>query len=319
MSVGQSLPQLNAIQRNYMPLVEMYNITTRQNTTWGIDGYEVPKRYFDHLKQVQDREYEKINKKGKYVKNNKYVTKRGCYLDDTIKLFKTSPAPNKYEVSYKWVNQQDIEKGKKKPKDTKRNTFIDDIFLEEKRRIKPGPGQYKIFFKTQAEVKETDKVIKERRQIQKGSFLNENEYLSIKTPGPGNYNPRGILPKLKVNMKKPQDFINLHKEQTKKGKLSNLPDVGTYKFNFPLDYDTFGKMLVKGKQKTAVKYLGTQIRFKDLKSTKSKSVVIGPGPGHYQMIAQWPGKLTLKDKKNEKAKNYLNLLSSGLQKSIYYE
>ena len=70
--------------------------------------------------------------------------------------------------------------------------------------------------------------------------------------------------------------------------------MGTYKNNFPLDYDTFGKQLYKSKEggghtKTAVKYMGTDIRFKDIKNTKSKSLVIFPGPGTYPMIAKWPG------------------------------
>lgn len=36
----------------------------------------------------------------------------------------------KYDVTHKWVSDADIEKGKKMPKDTKRNTFVEAIFLE---------------------------------------------------------------------------------------------------------------------------------------------------------------------------------------------
>jgi hypothetical protein len=35
-----------------MPMREMYNISTRQGADWGIDGYEVTKKYFDHAKAV---------------------------------------------------------------------------------------------------------------------------------------------------------------------------------------------------------------------------------------------------------------------------
>lgn len=35
----------------------------------------------------------------------------------------------------------------------------------------------------------------------------------------------------------------------------------------------------------------TDERFKDVKKSKSKMNVIVPGPGNYQMIAQWNGKI----------------------------
>lgn len=64
--------------------------------------------------------------------------------------------------------------------------------------------------------------------------------------------------------------------------------------NYPLDYDTFGKTLVKlkeeGNKKSSVRYLGTEERFKDMKKTKSKMVLNVPGPGQYPMIPKWPGK-----------------------------
>lgn len=43
-----------------MHLVEMYKISTRQNTNWGIDGYEVPRSYFDHTKQLEQKTLEKL-------------------------------------------------------------------------------------------------------------------------------------------------------------------------------------------------------------------------------------------------------------------
>jgi len=91
----------------------------------------------------------------------------------------------------------------------------------------------------------------------------------------------------------PAKWISAHKEHSKKNVRSSFPDMGTYKQNFPVDYDTFGKMLFKEKEepgkKSSVRYLGTEERFKDIKKTKSKSTVIVPGPGQYPMIPQWPG------------------------------
>jgi len=95
----------------------MYKIATNSNTTWGIEGYQVPKRYFDSKKIVLEREYEKLRKDGK-SKKPVNVTKRGHYLEDAVKINKSVPGMQKYDVSYQWVSKKDIEKGKKK---TQRN------------------------------------------------------------------------------------------------------------------------------------------------------------------------------------------------------
>lgn len=41
-----------------------------------------------------------------------------------------------------------------------------------------------------------------------------------------------------------------------------------------------------------------------------------PGPGQYPMIVQWAGKE--KDKNNPKQKNYMEVTTRGISKSIYY-
>ena len=46
-----------------MPMDEMYSISRRANTAWGVEGYEVPKQYADARKQMEDREYIKNAKK----------------------------------------------------------------------------------------------------------------------------------------------------------------------------------------------------------------------------------------------------------------
>lgn len=74
--------------------------------------------------------------------------------------------------------------------------------------------------------------------------------------------------------------------------------MGTYKMNFPLDYDTFGKMLIKqkeegGNKKSSVRYQGTEERFKDIKKSKSKGILTVPGPGAYPMIPKWAGNISI--------------------------
>ena len=127
-----------------MPIRDMYNVVTRTHAAWGIEGYEISKKYFDHNKAVEDKLYEEMRKKGKSIKNQKHITKKGCYLDDEYSCQKNKPGPQKYDVTHKWISEADIEKGKKRPKDTKRETFIEAIFLEQKRRGVPGPGKYNV-------------------------------------------------------------------------------------------------------------------------------------------------------------------------------
>lgn len=155
----------------------------------------------------------------------------------------------------------------------------------------------------------------------KQNYLSEYEYMANTSPGPGNYNPRPILPKLHKDAMDPQKWINLHKEWAKRSGKSKSPDMGTYKMNFPLDYDTFGKQFIKSQEdaasgkKGSVKYLGTEERFKDAKKSKSKSTLVVPGPGQYPLVPKWPGK----DKPKEgKEKNWMDGISQGIQRSIYY-
>ncbi|EGR31167.1 hypothetical protein IMG5_116380 [Ichthyophthirius multifiliis] len=155
----------------------------------------------------------------------------------------------------------------------------------------------------------------------RGNYLNDCEYIGDLLPGPGNYNPRPILPKIKINNTKPEQWRQKHKElEQKKQKKYNTPDMGTYKYNYPSTYDTFGKIYQKlqdsgGKlTKSAVNYLGKTERFKDISKSKSKQITNAPGPGHYPLIAQWPGKESKKEQFN-----YLEKISKGIEKSIYYE
>ena len=71
-----------------------------------------------------------------------------------------------------------------------------------------------------------------------------------------------------------------------------MPDVCTYKNVFPVDFQTFGKLLIDfkdKKDKSKIPYLGSEVRFKDPTKSKSKDTVSVPGPGNYPMIAEWPG------------------------------
>jgi hypothetical protein len=57
----------------------MYKTVNRQNSDWGTEGYQVPVLYFDHMKQLKEKEYIEAQKKGKFEKAKLYVTKRGNF------------------------------------------------------------------------------------------------------------------------------------------------------------------------------------------------------------------------------------------------
>jgi len=98
-----------------------------------------------------------------------------------------------------------IKKSKIKYGDKK--TFIDEISCIPKERRGPGPGAYNLF-KTDKQVEDEKKKMKSRKQggADRLNFLCEMEYLSNTIPGPGNYNPRHLLPKIHENKMKPEDW-----------------------------------------------------------------------------------------------------------------
>jgi len=61
------------------------------------------------------------------------------------------------------------------------------------------------------------------------------------TPGPGNYHPRPILPKIHENKTLPKEWIEKHKKLDNDKKKSKVPDMGTYTHH-PADFETFGKL-----------------------------------------------------------------------------
>ncbi|KAL4456933.1 hypothetical protein ABPG74_014571 [Tetrahymena malaccensis] len=301
-----------------MTVRQMFDVATR-NQIWGIEGYEISRKYVDPQKQIKDREFAELRDKNKLpTKNKNYVTKRGHFYNDLEKQFKGYPGPNKYKLDYVWVSQNDIEKGRKKPHDTKKNTYIDNIIDESKKRPVPGPGKYNIT-KTEEQIKKEVQEMKSKKikQGERVDFLCEYQYVAAQTPGPGQYNGREIQPKLQANRTKPDDWINKHKAEGKKRIKSAFPDVGTYK---PILFNTFSKIEeMKQKQGTRPKsnYLGTAERFGG--SSKKSKTSGPPGPGQYPLIANWPGKEEGK-KKDSKAKNWMYNITKGTSevRSIYY-
>ena len=67
----------------------MYSYDRGFNKTWNMQEYHTPKIYQDPKLQVQKRKWE-AQMKGQ--KTDKYVTRRGFYMDYHIKVSKSVPA-----------------------------------------------------------------------------------------------------------------------------------------------------------------------------------------------------------------------------------
>lgn len=86
---------------------------------------------FENLLKVKDREFAELREKNKLpTKDKSYVTKRGHFYNDLEKMYRHVPGPNKYNLDHIWVSENDKERGRKKPHDTKKLTYIDEIIGE---------------------------------------------------------------------------------------------------------------------------------------------------------------------------------------------
>lgn len=66
----------------------MYNYDRGLNKSWNMSEYRTPKIYQDPMLEVQKRKWA-TQKKGE--KTNRYVTKRGFYMDYDLKVSKSIP------------------------------------------------------------------------------------------------------------------------------------------------------------------------------------------------------------------------------------
>ena len=63
----------------------MWRVSQRNNSSWGIEGYDVPRKYFDNRKHAMEKELAAL-KPGKYRKGvDRYFCKKGHYLDPIFK------------------------------------------------------------------------------------------------------------------------------------------------------------------------------------------------------------------------------------------
>lgn len=102
---------------------------------------------------MQERTFAELRAKNQLpTQNKRYETRRGNFYEEIEKRTKNIPGPTKYILDTTWVSEADKERGKNKPHNTKKLTFIDEIIGEQKRQPIPGPGKYNVT-KTEEQIK----------------------------------------------------------------------------------------------------------------------------------------------------------------------
>jgi hypothetical protein len=137
---------------------------------------------------------------------------------------------------------------------------------------------------------------------------------------------KAVKTKLHMNNTEPKDWINKHRDLSKKSKeKKNDQNINP----FPTMYMTFSKLAEmkkaeeKEKSKKVEKLWGTATRFSDpKKKSKSTSFINCPGPGTYDMISYWKDPKVAYMKKSEKEKedkkDWQMKITKGVERSIYY-
>ena len=168
-----------------LSVAEVWKLSQKSDQMWGIGDYEVPAKYFDHLKSVQSKEWMEMNigkKKRAKVEVNKGAN-RGLFTDKLEKRFGDMPEPWRYNLPpvwakgskddtmvmpaaksmqvcrFKWMSMpvdkqviQEKAKGSRGKPDTAANkhTFIDQIISQNSRPNYPLPGPHSYFMDEKA-------------------------------------------------------------------------------------------------------------------------------------------------------------------------
>jgi hypothetical protein len=77
---------------------EIYSLS-RSQALGGIEGYHVEKKYFDPLKEIDEKSSLKPTKGDK---SRKHVPKRANFIDDETKMHQIVPGPGQYPKVDEW-------------------------------------------------------------------------------------------------------------------------------------------------------------------------------------------------------------------------
>lgn len=104
----------------------MYKYDHHTNIPWNITSYQTPKLEVNADLEIQKRKWES-QKKG--IKDNKYVTKRGFYMDYDLKVAKGIPSAHVHGEQKEWSFEKLKRNGERNKVDPKlsKYTYLDRI------------------------------------------------------------------------------------------------------------------------------------------------------------------------------------------------
>lgn len=170
----------HVISPSVLTAPEIWKMSQKNDQVWGIPGYQVPNKHFDHIKSIQNKENLAIlaGEKKKQKSEINLTCQRPNIISEIEKKFKNTPEPWKYNLNQKWIhgfksqeNKQFVSKSLQNlkfkwtgvPKEkqiieepskrttsnpnmkAKKNTFIDQIIQNNTRKDYPLPGAANYF------------------------------------------------------------------------------------------------------------------------------------------------------------------------------
>ncbi len=116
---------------------DMYELSQRNKSPWGIDGYNIPADYIDAAKLIKERDLRENRRPNK--QSNSLQLKRGHFFDSIIRAAKDIPGAGTYEMQTSFVkNAEKPGHARSKSSKTSRGTYLDKIFSHAEKNPSPG-------------------------------------------------------------------------------------------------------------------------------------------------------------------------------------
>ena len=150
-------------------LIYKYNNKTME--PWNIPEYQPPRSYLDPALQIQKRKWS-TQLKGQ--KTNKYLTKRGFYMDYELKMAKMVPGSSTYKLiedvhgdNKAWSFSRFESLSKKRKMDPKliKYSYLDRIEIEQKKRKIPGVSTYSLEKSYKEKVAEAENMNQKKKNL----------------------------------------------------------------------------------------------------------------------------------------------------------
>ena len=119
----------------------MYQLSLRNKSPWGVDGYNIPADYIDVAKIIKEREGKENRRSHKL--SSSLQLKKGHFFDSIIRTARGVPGTGTYELQTSFVKQEE-RPGHARSKSSKisRGTYVDKIFANAEKN--PSPGRVNI-------------------------------------------------------------------------------------------------------------------------------------------------------------------------------